>query len=121
MRIKYQGVIKETREKIISAIDTLKKDTELGSMTRAYCDALRFRFKGNINNNTSIGAFFYLQGLAAFLTRIPTEYVEYDELRTAGIRYMSLAADIAPRLSKRDILMAGTYIYLKGKEELLCR
>ena len=34
---------------------------------------------------------------------------------------MSVASVIAPRLSQRDILMATTYIFLKRKEEKLCR
>ena len=69
----------------------------------------------------SINLYFYIQGLAALLAKIPTDFDKYDIYRNIGIQFMSAASEIAPRLSRRDILMAGTFVYLKRKEEELCR
>ena len=38
-----------------------------------------------------------------------------------GEEFMCYASAIAPRISRRDLIMASTFIYLMRKEEQLCR
>ena len=65
--------------------------------------------------------YFYLQGLAAFYAVLPKEYRKYGCIVRIGEEFMSYASSIAPRISRRDLIMASTFIYLMRKEEQLCR
>ena len=38
----------------------------------------------------------------------------------SGEQFMLDAMIIAPRMAKRDLIMASTFIYLVGKEEKIC-
>ena len=73
---------------------------------------------------------YYCKSNAAIIDKLCIELIKfpcngsdekYDRYRTVGIKFMSNAFDIAPRLSRRDVLLAGVFVYLKGKEKLLCR
>lgn len=89
-----------------------------------YESALRARYSGDLFSNMSSAIparYFYLQGLAAFLSQLPAEYSKYGWIVRTGDRFMEKAFSIAPRIARRDLLMASVYIYLKQKEELLCQ
>ena len=62
-----------------------------------------------------------MQGLAAFLVMLPPEYRKYGWPVRAGEQFMADAVRVAPRIARRDLVMAATYIYLVRKEEKLCR
>ena len=105
---------------LLECINELEKDSEMSLMTKKYMQVIEGRIEGNISK-TSYAWFFYLQGIAAYLTRLPVGYEVYDKMRGVGIKFMSAASVVAPKLSQRDILMAQVYIYLKRKEENLCQ
>ena len=65
--------------------------------------------------------FFYLQGLAAFLAELPENHAEYEKAIRAGEAFLAEAFNIAPKIARRDVLMASTFMYLVRKEELLCQ
>ena len=119
------ALVKEEYQNIQNGIEKLRSDKEMWTINKQYRDTLRSRYyeeTGSISLNiNSIPRYFYLQGLAAFLARLPIDRKDLDELRETGIRFMSEALTIAPRLSRRDIIMATTFIYLKRKEAKLCR
>ena len=115
-----KDVVSNYADLIDKAYLALRKDVQLSAVSDQYMKALHAR----CNNESTLFSFpkyFYLQGLAAFLARLPVYRADLDEIRSIGIRFMETAYIIAPRLSIRDILMAETYRYLKRKEELLCR
>lgn len=124
-RALMQMMVKRYYEPIMSAFEFLGKDKEIKDMANLYKKAINSRCRGPFSKNVPISVsyplYFAVQGLAAFLSKLPVERVDLDEVRTIGIEYMSYASMFAPRLSQRDILMAATYIYLKRKEEKLCR
>ncbi len=113
-------VVKKYKDDIMKAYTTLSRDPRLSKMSRQYSSAVNARCD-NQASLTSYLKFFQLQGLAAFLARLPMDRTDLDELRAIGIRFMAAAFIIAPRLSERDILMAETFRYLKRKEEILCQ
>ncbi|MCR5020828.1 hypothetical protein [Ruminococcus sp.] len=113
-------VVKKNNDGIMKAFATLSEDPKLSKMSRQYMSAINVRCERRASLISYL-KFFQLQGLAAFLTRLPMDRTDLDELRIIGIRFMEAAFIIAPRLSERDILMAETYIYLMRKEEKLCQ
>ena len=109
---------------IIKYVNELKRTTELRNMIVQYECALQARYRENPLNNMNAcipARYFYLQGMAAFLAKLPVEYRKYGWAIRAGERFMVRAMSIAPRISRRDLIMASTYVYLKRKEEKLCR
>ena len=124
-RAMMQSMVRRYYEPIMCAFDTLSKDKKLKEMATLYKTAVNSRCKTclskTVPNCISYPLYFVVQGLAAFLAKLPANRTELDELRAIGIGFMSSASVLAPRLSQRDILMAATYIYLKRKEETLCR
>ena len=119
-----KNVVQAECRNIIKSIHKLRKDDVVGNMVDRYYTALRSRFNGdpyaNMNSN-SIPRYFYLQGLAAFLVMLPTKYQTDLDVSGFGERFMADAILIAPKMARRDILMAGTFIYLVEKEEKICR
>jgi len=119
------NVVKENYKEIIECFEYLKKEASICVIARQYDEVLQERYRQRTTQIPltirSNPRYFYLQGLAAFLAKLPTDRERWDEFRTIGIRFMSSAYIIAPRLSQRDILMAETFIYLKRKEEKLCQ
>ena len=109
---------------ILKSFQEFGKDGFFGQMMTNYNKALRERFKGdpfaNMNAN-NYQRYFYLQGLAAFLVMLPPEYRKYGWPVRAGEQFMADAVRVAPRIARRDLVMAATYIYLVRKEEKLCR
>ena len=103
----------------------LEKDEEMGEITKQYKKALNKRCTGHIAvtqpNNVSYPLYFMTQGLAVYLAKLPADRADLDDYRHLGIKFMSDASKLSPRMSQRDILMAATYIYLKRKEVKLCR
>lgn len=124
-RAMMQSMIKKYYEPIMEAFNTLSKDKELKDMSKQYMTAINSRCRiylsSSVPNSISYPLYFAIQGLAAFLAKLPADRADLDDLRAIGISFMSSASVLAPRLSQRDILMAATYIYLKRKEEKLCR
>lgn len=108
---------------ILKSFQELGKVGFFGRMMSNYNKVLRERFKGdpfaNMNAN-NYQRYFYLQGLAAFLVMLPPEYRKYGWPVRAGEQFMVDAVRVAPRIARRDLVMAATYIYLVRKEEKLC-
>lgn len=113
-------VVKRYANDINKAYTQLAKDRQLSGMSIQYKKAVHARCTAE-GTTVSYPRFFYMQGLAAFLAKLPVYREDLDGMRNIGIRFMEVAYIIAPRLSRRDILMAETYRYLKRKEEILCR
>ena len=119
---KYQmmkNAVKEYYQPIMNVLELLKCDKRLSYMTIQYMDAVHARYIQE--SPFSYTKYFYLQGLAAYLAKLPVKREDLDKYRSVGIEFMELAYIIAPKLSQRDILMAETFRYLKGKEDMLCR
>ena len=120
---KYQlmsDAIRNYAMEIEKAFGLLERDKSLSRTSKQYMRALQARCRGN-STSFSYSRFFYLQGLAAYLAKLPSNREDLDDIRVVGIRFMEAAYVVAPRLSQRDILMAETYSYLKRKEEMLCQ
>lgn len=116
------NLIKEKVDSIVKAYERLKY-TPIETMVKQYQKALRGRFEGDPTQNLNVAVtnrFFYVQGLAAFLAKVPKEY-NFGWANRAGESFMIRAFEIAPKMSRRDLMMASTYIYLSRKEEQLCR
>ncbi len=118
-------VVKEYYEVINEHFEYLKIDSKLSRIAKQYLRAVNERLPEGATitkfSSVSYPMYFYYQALAAFLAKLPADRERLDDLRIDGIRFMSAAYIIAPKLSERDILMAETFIYLKRKEEQLCR
>ena len=118
---------------IIDYFDTIVtalKDIRSGkysSLIEAYDEGMKNRKRDNMNTTTtqlkisSPARFFYLEAMCAFLAKLPNTEGSMKRYKKLGNKFLISALEIAPRLSKRDILMAETFIYLKKKEEKLCR
>ncbi|SEL27652.1 hypothetical protein SAMN02910353_02271 [Ruminococcus sp. YRD2003] len=118
------AMVKEECENIIKAFGELEKDSELGDIVKRFKAALRERYKDDplsVLNINKYPRYFYLQGLAAFLTVIPGEYKRYAKAARTGERFMANAFRVAPKISQRDLVMAATFVYLVRKEEKLCQ
>lgn len=119
-----QKVVKENCINMLGYIKELKMDKTLCPIITRYEEALNLRktcdLRMNLNAN-NYGRYFYLQGVAAFFAVLPKEYRKYGNIVRAGEEFMSYASSIAPRISRRDLIMASTFIYLMRKEEQLCR
>ena len=96
----------------------------LHSIVSRYDEALRYRTESDLllNMNTNdYSRYFYLQGMAALFAKLPPEFRKYGGVVRTGENFMMYASTIAPRISRRDIVMASTFIYLMRKEEKICR
>ena len=108
---------------MVDIIAELKKDKAIGSMISRYESALHGRTDGSLTTALTVNnhsRYFYLQGMAAFLAKLPNEE-KYRSARIMGERFITRAISIAPRISRRDIVMATTFMYLVRKEQKLCR
>ena len=119
IRSMMTAAVEQYGEKLLDCIKDLNKHVDWKWLSKPYLEAVGQRTDPSASKS-SYGWFFYLQGVAAFLTRLPIDRA-YDDKRKVGIKFMSEASVIAPKLSQRDILMAQVYIYLKRKEESLCQ
>jgi len=119
-----QKVVRENCIDMLGYIKDLMLDKRLHPIISRYEDALRSRTtcdpRMNLNANNH-SRYFYLQGLAAFYAVLPREYRKHGWIVRLGEEFMSYASSIAPRISRRDLIMASTFIYLMRKEEQLCR
>ena len=117
-------IVKEYADRIKKAMEFLSNDKELWVMTKQYHAAISCRCRDGVPSymkNVTYPVYFYFQGLAAYLSKLPKDRKDLDKFRDLGIKFMSAASVVAPRLAQRDIVMVGTYIYLKRKEAALCR
>ena len=117
-------VNEQTIARIDESIAILQKDRRWQGIFNEYYKALQFRFRNNQFISLkiiSLPRYFYLQGLAAFFSRIPGSETDIVFVRETGNRFLSKAYEVSPRMATRDILMASTFIYLKKKEEELCQ
>ncbi len=122
-----QLVNEQTMKNIEESIARLRRNTKQREMfdgDGGYFKAIQARFPNQPHISFSVPSlprYFYLQGLAAYFSRI----LGFDEdaafIRETGNRFLAGAYEISPGMVRRDILMASTYIYLKKKEEELCR
>ena len=117
-------VVKKDCHTIIKALQRIKKRSRVGVIAERYDKALRYRFDGdpfvNLNAN-QYPRYFYLQGIAALLAVLPNMYRIEDPGFRASEHFMANAITIAPKIARRDLLMAATFVYLMRKEEKLCR
>lgn len=96
----------------------------LHSIVSRYDEALHDRTESDLLSNMNANdysRYFYLQGMAALFAKLPPEFRKYGEAIKTGENFMIYASTIAPRISRRDIVMASTFIYLMRKEEKICR
>lgn len=111
--------------KLVKGMKDIKTSTELRDLFNRYEHALSYRFDDDPERDLTINRpdrFFYLQGLAAFLAKLPIEYRrQFAHVIRPAEHFMTVAMTIAPRIAQRDLIMASTYIYLVRKEEKLCR
>lgn len=109
---------------IVSGLREAKNDTVWGGMVRTYEKALRARYEKDPLSDLKHpipARYFFLLGIAALLAQLPgAEGLPAWNVRSAE-QYVRGALAISPRIGKRDILMAQTYIYLSRKEKQLCR
>lgn len=115
-----KSAVNEYKDDLNKSIESLLDDPEIGNITSQYMDVISHRIVDDVSTS-SYAYFFYLQGIAAYLSRLPVGVDYYDKRRIFGIGFMTAASLIAPKLSRRDILMAQVYIYLKRKEVKLCQ
>ena len=118
------SVVQEYGPSVIKNFNDVMKIKELRRITERYDAALKARYRQDplANLKAAIPArFFYLQGLAAYLAKLPKDFQKYGWAVRTGEAFMVKALSIAPRISRRDILMASTYLYLAMKEEQLCQ
>lgn len=118
------SVVQEYGPSVMKNFNDVMKIKELRRITERYDAALKARYRQDplANLKAAIPArFFYLQGLAAYLAKLPKDFQKYGWAVRTGEAFMVKALSIAPRISRRDILMASTYLYLAMKEEQLCQ
>lgn len=118
-------LVQEDCSKLVKGLKDIKTVSELRAVADRYEQALSFRFDGDPENNLNINKydrFFYLQGIAAFMAKLPAEYRNhFAHIVRPAEHFMTVAMTIAPRISQRDLIMASTFIYLVRKEDILCR
>lgn len=117
-------LVVENMNDILESIKELKKNAEYSNIVKEFDAALSKRRGDGLEQPLTINShprFFYLQGISALLAKLPGQGKMIEYHRERGRRYLAEAMEIAPRLCKRDVLMAETFIYLKRKEEKLCR
>ncbi len=118
------SVVKDHCMDIMKYVSELKKDATLRPIITRYEAALSLRIASDIYSNLQANdhsRYFYLQGMAAFLAKLPAEYRSYGWAIRTGEAFMTDAMKIAPRMARRDLVMSSTFIYLMRKEEKLCR
>lgn len=118
-RKKMVELVKSDCKDIMDCIAELRKDPICREAIMNYDNALQSRFGGNPMadlNSAKYARYFYLQGMAALLAKIPPEF-KYGWANRTGEHFMAQAITIAPRMVRRDLIMASTYIYFKRKEK----
>ena len=119
-------VVSENMKSILEAFKRFMTFSELSRVAKEYESALKSRISGNgdlfANMSSAIPwRYFYVQGIAAFITQLPAEYQKYGADIRPAEAFMTAALHIAPRISQRDILMANMFLYLTRKEKKLCQ
>lgn len=117
-------LVNDCGKSIMAGLREAKNDPVWGSMARAYDKALRARYEKDPLADMKIAIphrYFFLLGIAALLAQMPggerlPAWNTYD-----AERFLCGGLTISPRIGRRDILMAETYIYLSRKEKRLCR
>lgn len=118
------NLIESECKHILFGISEIRKIPEIKETLRRYEVALESRFDGDPIQNLSVNKYdryFYVQAMAAFLAMLPAEYRKYGQAIRPAERFMTEAMTIAPRISKRDLIMAKTFIFLMRKEEKICQ
>ena len=106
---------------IVAAWNKLKMKN---SFIADYGAAIKKRYHDTPTMNlTSIipARFFYVLGIASLIVQLPPEICIPEEKRQSAEQFLCVALDIAPKMTKRDYMMAALYLYLVRKEEKLCR
>lgn len=104
---------------IINALNDLKK---VDGYVASYEKVLKARYAGDplVNLSLQIPArFFYLLGVAAILVSVGTDDVK-ERIEPAE-KFLASSISFAPKMTRRDILLANTFCYLNRKGENLCR
>lgn len=123
-RSKMISVTKQYARSIMLCFQQLMTVPEIKKILGPYENALSARDGDDplrSLNSCIPSRFLYLQGIAAFLAKLPRKYQKYSVAIRTGERFIIHAVDIAPRIARRDLIMASTYIYLVRKENALCQ
>lgn len=123
-RDKMISAVKENAELIKSGVRFVKKNIVLGDMVARYEQAVKARYDKDPAQNLSSPIphrFFYLQAMAALLVMLPHVYRQPNWNVTAAEKFLTEALTIAPKISRRDIMMASTFVYLVRKEIRICQ
>ena len=119
------NLVESECRKLTKGLKDIRTVPELKEMSERYEQALCYRFDGDPEKDlrwNKHDRFFYLQGLAAFLSKLPLEYrKQFAHVIRPAEHFMTVAMTIAPRIAQRDLIMASTFIYLVRKEDKLCR
>ncbi len=106
---------------IVAAWNELKKKN---GFIADYGAAIKKRYHDSpAMNLTSLipARFFCVLGIASLLVQLPPEIRIPEEKRRSAEQFLCVALDIAPKMTKRDHMMAAVYLFLVRKEEKLCR
>ena len=123
-RDKMVFAVKNYASLIYSGFKALKHDPNVGAVASRYEQAIKARYDKDVTQNLTIPIphrFFYLQAMAALIVMLPSSYRMPNWNATAAEQYISTALIVAPKISRRDLLMASTFAYLVRKEEKLCQ
>lgn len=118
------STVAETKSDLLKGLRIMQLEPHFGLIVTEYHDALKSRkTEGCMDvplTTISLARYFYLQGIAALLCLMPAHTLSQETHRAAE-QFMSRAVSIAPRMTRRDMMMAATYLFLKKKENELCR
>jgi hypothetical protein len=113
-------VIQEIQRKYLNdVVECYEYFTKHYEFILDYDKALKYRFNQNPRTaplKVFPGRFFYLLGMASVIVRLDSVGLISEEKRRNVERFLSEAINIAPKMTRRDILLADTYIYLIRKE-----
>ena len=104
-------------EDIIKGFEFYKKRYAFVSR---YDTVLKKRYSEDPKRSTKVAIparFFYVLGIAAFVVSLRFFEPEMRDVTKSAERFLSEAMAFAPKMTRRDILMAETYTYLVRKED----
>ena len=115
---KMVSLVQEYGKELLTSIDRIQELYDVRFLIKDYENAMSYRLSGDPLQDLRVNRhdrYFYLEGMAAFLAKIPIKYRCTLENRL-GREFMARAIAISPTMARRDLILAATYIYLKQKE-----
>ena len=114
--------VKEEKKNLVDGLRSLRFG-EANWIVEPYARALYARqVEGCMQVSPAVASyprFFYLLGISAFLFCLKRLPVVSELLVKSAELFLARAAQVAPRIMQRDMVMASTYVYLKKKEKSL--